>query len=78
MANSSITLGYGGGAIIDNAKVLITSGNLSRNLSVPYIRPFSAPFDASKRMQLKIGDGVYSYSGSISFDMTVENIIFVL
>jgi len=78
MAINNIELGYGGNATIDGHYVLITSGSLSKSLNIPFVNPYDAPATEDDRTKVKMGDGVYSYSGSLGFDMSVsavENLI---
>lgn len=78
MAINNIELGYGGNATIDGHYVLVTSGGLSKALNMPFVTPYDTPVGEENRTKVKMGDGVYSYSGNLSFDMSldaVENLI---
>ena len=69
---SSIKLGYGGGAKINGAPVLITGGSLSKTLTVPKIEPFGTPNTSASRAPVVLGTGIWSYTGSLSFDWTLS------
>lgn len=74
-ARNEITLGYGGGAYINGQPVLITSGNISQTVNEPVVLPYDMPHitgDGADRFDINLGDGTYSYNGSISFDYTLE------
>ena len=78
MSVNNIELGYGGNATIDGNYVLITGGSLSKSLTIPFVTPYDTPVNEDSRIKVKMGDGVYAFSGNISFDMSlgaVENLI---
>ena len=69
---TNIKLGYGGGASIDGAPVLLTGGSLNKALAVPKIEPFGTPNTGDSRMAVQTGYGTWAYSGSVSFDWTLS------
>lgn len=73
MAEIGITLGYGGGARLGDSWVFVTGGSLSRAKSIPLFQPLNMPIPDSgsqNRYQVNYGDGVYSFTGSVNFDLT--------
>jgi len=63
-------LGYGGSSVIDGIQVLITGGSFDQTMSVSYLDPWEIPPTQVKRSRVKHADGVSSYSGSVSLDVT--------
>ena len=70
-----VTLGYGGGAKINGQSVFVTSGNLSRTTDIPSVQPYDMKTGSSttwQRGKIVMGKGYHHFTGSISFDMTVQ------
>ena len=71
-------LGYGGwcniglGEIQTEADTLVPllSGGVSRLNSVPMQTSYSLPFDVTPRSPIRLAKGTYSFSGSITFELT--------
>lgn len=82
----SFLLGYGGYAKIqlrnegssqpdgfssENWNIVpLLNGNYDRTMTVPMQSTFSTPLNDKKRAKIRTGSGVYSYSGSIAFELT--------
>jgi len=77
MADDAKVLGYGGSGVIDGVQVLMTSGNIDIEQSVSYLDFLNLPppqgsQGAVTRSRVKHADGVVSFTGSISFDLTAD------
>lgn len=63
-------LGYGGSAMVDTVQVLITSGSFSTSTAQTYLNMISTPHSGTMAGKVLHADGISSYTGSISFDVT--------
>lgn len=70
-------LGYGGSASIAGQQVLVTSASFMKEISPSYLEPWSIPASSTSRSRVLHADGVSSYSGSLSLDVT-DNFLSVL
>ena len=77
MTNDLKRLGYGGSATITPSggsavQVLVTSGSLEQANSPSYLNMLSIPRSNDSRSKVLHADGVSAYTGSLSFDVTVN------
>ena len=70
MVGDTKLLGYGGSAEIAGQQVLITSGGFATAGSPSYLEPWDIPPSAVSRSRVKHADGVASYTGELSLDVT--------
>ena len=57
----------------ENWKIVpLLNGNYDRAMTVSMQSTFSTPFNDKKRAKIWTGSGVYSYSGTISFELSDE------
>jgi hypothetical protein len=68
-------LGYGGSAEIDGVQVLVTSGNLATAKTSTYLEPLSLQPSDETRSRVTHADGISAYSGTVSFDVTVDSLV---
>lgn len=58
-----------GGKASNKIYLSCTGGEYSRSHTAPMLRPLSAPWNTEDRAPIRIGFGVWSYTGSIDFEM---------
>ena len=58
--------------------VPLTSGSYTRSMNVPTATTFSIANNGKGRTPMRLGTGVYGYSGSIAFDLTADMRNFML
>ena len=68
--NTAKRLGYGGSAEIDGIQVLITGGNFDETFTTSFLQMVDTPPSGTGRTRVRHADGVNSYSGSLTFDVT--------
>jgi len=71
MTDDAKRLGYGGSGEVDGEQVLITSGAFNKAATPSFLEPLDIPPNTDSRSRVLHADGIESYSGDISFDLTV-------
>lgn len=72
MTNEAKRLGYGGSAEVDGEQLLINSGSFNVAVSPSYLQPLDIPPNTDSRSKVLHADGTKSFSGDLSFDLTVK------
>jgi len=71
---TSFKLGYGGQAVLNGTRVLVTSGNMENSVNPVYTNAYSQPVSTDSRSRVLHADGTVTHTGTIGFDLTTDSL----
>ena len=68
--DTEFVLGYGGFVKINDIFVPYTNANIQRSNQVSFSNTYHVPFSNEPRSKIRMNEGLFTFSGSVSFELT--------